>query len=242
MTTEITQAEMVHHLPPAQLVDRVGFLIGRAQGASVIHVGFADSRCSQFHGELDAWLHDQLDKVASDLVGLDIDADGVDHARTAGFTAHQVDCTDPEAVHALGLEPARVVVAGELIEHLSNPGAFLEAAHSLVAEGGELVITTPNAHGLMNSGAALAGYEVNHPDHVTLFSIITLTRLLQQHGWTITTAATYVPEVKPAQRLTRRLRVLSTGASAVLGLERLLAKAGRPFVADGLIVVAESAR
>jgi hypothetical protein len=31
------------------------------------------------------------------------------------------------------------------------------------------------------------------------------------------------------------------GARAVLGLERLLARAGRPYVADGLIVVAREA-
>ena len=34
---------------------------------------------------------------------------------------------------------------------------------------------------------------------------------------------------------------LTTGARAVLGVERLLARLGRPYVADGLIVVARKA-
>lgn len=241
MQPEITQAEMAHRLPPAHQADRVNFLIDQARGQSVIHIGFADSRCSEYHGELDAWLHEQLADVAADLVGLDIDAEGVKHARTAGYAAHAVDCTNPHDVEALGLNPAPVVIAGELIEHLANPGGFLTAARSLVAPGGKLVITTPNAHGLMNISAAIAGYEINHPDHVVLFSITTLTRLLEQHGWRVTQAATYVPSVKAPERLPTKLRVLSVGANVVLGLERLLGKAGRPFASDGLIVVAQLA-
>lgn len=230
---------MVHRLPRAELVDRVGFLVDAARGRRVVHVGFVDSGCWEYHDRFDSWLHAHLDAVAAELVGLDLDAAGVARARELGFAAHAVDCSDAAAVAALGLEPADVAIAGEIIEHLDDSGSFLDGLHALVRPGGTLIVTTPNASGLLNAGAAaLAGYEVNHPDHVTLYSCYTLSNLLGRHGWQVEQVATYVPTLKEFKALKGRMKVLGAGASTVLALERLLARMGRPFAADGLIVVA----
>ncbi len=236
---QITQQDMVHRLPPAQLVDRVEFLVEAVRGRKAAHVGFVDSGCWEYHDRFDSWLHTHLDEAADSLVGLDLDSAGVDRATSMGFEAYAVDCSDAEAVTALGIKPAQVVIAGEIIEHLDSSGTFLDGLHSLVEPGGRLVVTTPNSSGLLNAGAAaLAGYEVNHPDHVTLYSCFTLTNLLRRHGWEIDSVATYVPVLKEFSALKGRMKVLGAGAKVVLGLERLLARAGRPYAADGLIVVA----
>jgi hypothetical protein len=58
-----------------------------------------------------------------------------------GFEAHAVDAQSPEAVTALGLEPADVVVAGEIVEHLDAPGPFFRAMRELVPNG--LLVVTP---------------------------------------------------------------------------------------------------
>lgn len=242
-SSPITQQDMVHRLPPATLVDRTEHLVRAVRGRRAVHVGFVDSGCWEYHDRFDSWLHAHLDRSATGLVGLDLDEAGVDRARELGFEAHAVDCSDAAAVAALGLEPAEVVVAGEIIEHLDDSGSFLEGLHSLVEPGGQLVVTTPNASGLLNAGAAaLAGYEVNHPDHVTLYSCFTLTNLLERHGWQLDEVAVYVPVLKEFSALKGRMRVLGAGASTVLALERLLARLGRPYAADGLVVSARSTR
>jgi hypothetical protein len=239
----ITQQDMVHRLPPAQLVDRTGHLVDVVRGRRAVHVGFVDSGCWAYHTQFDRWLHAHLDAQATELIGLDLDQAGVDEARRRGYEAYAVDCSDDAAVAALSLAPAEVVIAGEIIEHLDNSGSFLDGLHSLTTTGGTLVVTTPNSSGLLNAvSAALAGYEVNHPDHVTLYSCFTLCNLLERHGWEVTEVATYVPDVKESGGPTGRMRVLATGARAVLGLERLLGKLGRPYAADGLIVSARSTR
>lgn len=237
---EFDQMAMVHRLPRASVVNRIEFLAELVSGRRVVHIGFADAGCRQMQAGAGTWLHAHLAARAASLIGLDVDEDGVDAARQAGYTAYVADCRILSEVTALGLDPADLVVAGEVIEHLDAPGAFLDALTSLVRPGGLLVLTTPNASGLGNALAALAGYEINHPDHVTLFSCRTLMTMLERHGWTTIEVRTYVPILKPKANLSGRLRLLRAGAMALLWLQRTAGHLGRPFAADGLIMVARS--
>ena len=144
MSTEIPeygQDEMAHPLPRTTIVDRIPWLVEQCRGKRVIHVGFADAGFREEQGRAGSWLHGHLAEVATSLVGLDFDGPGVQAALDGGFAAHLVDCTDPAAVAALALEPADVVLAGEVIEHLGAPGPFLEAMAQLCAPGGTLIVS-----------------------------------------------------------------------------------------------------
>jgi SAM-dependent methyltransferase len=235
----VTQADMVHRLPRARVVDRIEYLTAAVVGRRAVHLGFVDSGCEELHAGTETWLHAHLDRAAASLVGLDLDAEGVARAQAQGFEARAVDCTDPSAMAAIGVEPADVAIAGEIIEHLDHAGGFLDGLHEVVVPGGRLVVTTPNASGLLNAGAAaLAGFEVNHPDHVTLYSCFTLTNLLIRHGWEVTEVATYIPVVHDTAGMSTKVRLLAGGARVALAVERGLGHLGRPFAADGLIVSA----
>lgn len=234
------QEAVVHRLPRARLVDRAEYLCDRARGRRVIHIGFADVGFRDANTRAEQWLHAQLGREAKELIGLDVDPEAVDAARDRGWEAYAVDCTDAGAVAALELEPAELVIAGEVIEHLADPGALLEAVHGLVAPGGRLVVTTPNAAGWLNPMASLAGYEVNHPDHLVMFTWRTLTALLGHCGWRAVESATYCPSVKDLQGPGLRMRVLSWGARLAVWIQRTVARTIAPFVADGLIVEAEA--
>jgi 2-polyprenyl-3-methyl-5-hydroxy-6-metoxy-1,4-benzoquinol methylase len=238
--SDYSQLEMVHRLPPAALVDRFAYLRGLSAGRRVVHVGFVDLGCQSLNEQAGAWLHAHLATSARELVGIDLDADGVADAQARGYEAFTVDCCDVDAVRALRLAPADVVVAGEVIEHLDDPGSFLEGMHALVAPGGTLVVTTPNASGLVNALALLVNVEVNHPDHVALFSCHTLDAMLARHRWEPIEHRVFVQQVKTDGKLEGRDRVFAAGARAGLALERLLARLGRPYACDGLIVVARA--
>jgi SAM-dependent methyltransferase len=223
----------VFPLPRASCVDRVEFLRSAARGRRVAHLGFWDE--GSVRSDLEArglWLHAQLAEVASELVGIDVSEAGVAQARHEGFEAHVADCRDGDAVAKLGLRAFDLVIAGELIEHLDAPGEFLDGVGALVAQGGELIVTTPNAASFTGPLTALRGVEVINPDHVTLYSWYTLTNLLQRHGWRVTRFATY-----PARPSAIKPRSIdATVARTVARIERLVAR-WRPFVASGLIAV-----
>ncbi len=235
-TPEYGQDELAHELPHAEIVDRIEWLTTQCAGKRVIHVGFADAGFRREQGRAGSWLHGRLHEVAAELVGVDNDRSGVAAATEDGFEAHLVDCTDAEAVAALALEPADVVLAGEVIEHISAPGPFLDALHHLCRPDGTLIITTPNAYGLINVAASITRrVEINHPDHVVMFTWRTLTELMRRSGWDHDQTVTYVSAVRERGD---RSRFEVAAVRAVVGLERVLGKLNRPFSADGLIVTA----
>lgn len=239
--SEFDQSAMLHRLPRARIVNRLDYLTDAARGKRVIHIGFADAGCAEMQDRHQTWLHERLAKVASSLVGLDVDERGVRTAQESGYEAFLVDCTDPVALAKLGLAPADVVIAGEVIEHVDNPGGFLQGVESLLAPGGTAIVTTPNASGWFNSVAALANFEVNHPDHILMFSWRTLSNLMRRNGLEVVDAATFVPEVKDgaaeAVGDSPKSKAMGWAARSVVAAERLFGRFA-PFVADGMILVA----
>ena len=147
-----------HRLPRGRPVERHEALIEAARGRRVVHVGFVDELMASKIAQ-EVWLHARLAAVASSLVGLDSSEEGVAAARAEGYEAYVVDAQSAEAVRALRLAPADVVIAGEIIEHLDAPGPFLRAMHEAAPR---LVLTTPNAYRLLNFLAPISGSELIH--------------------------------------------------------------------------------
>jgi SAM-dependent methyltransferase len=225
----------VHRIPVARLVDRTAAVCALVSDRTVIDLGFVDE------GQLDSkrgrgtWLHDAVAATARSVVGIDADAEGVARARALGHDAHVADVEDAGSLSALGLDPVEVVLAGELLEHLDRPGAFLEAVKPLVAAGGSLVLTTPNGHALTNVLGGLLGRELVNPDHVAWFSWRTLLTLLERHGWRLESLAYYTfPTVRSGALLPRAL--FNAGQLVLRPLFRL-----RPNLADGIVAVATRA-
>jgi predicted TPR repeat methyltransferase len=210
-------------------------LLEFARDRRVVHVGFVDEHRLETKLGQGTWLHARLAETASSLVGLDVEEEGVRWATERGFEAHIVDAQSPEAVAALGLEPAEVVIAGEVVEHLDAPGPFFQALRELVGPRGLLVVTTPNAYRLLNFLAPAAGVELVHPDHTAWHSPHTLANLLARNGWELEGAAYYQ---NPAPSFDGAAGALVRGARA------LFVRFGRlaPYWSDGLVVWARPVR
>ena len=95
--------------------------------------------CHQF-GRTDLpSLHAFIVARAEHTVGVDYLPEEVQKMQAEGY---EVLCADVESMD-LG-QTFDVVVAGDIIEHLSNPGAFLTRARAHLNPGGLLLVTTPN--------------------------------------------------------------------------------------------------
>jgi len=230
----------LHPLPREGPFDRHLALIDAARGRSVLHLGFVDERLEQKLEE-GVWLHARLHQVAQSLVGVDSSVEGVEWARAHGYEAHVADVQSEESLAAANLEPADVLLAGELIEHLDAPGPFLRAVRPLVAEDGLLVLTTPNAYRLVSLLAPLTGTELVHSDHTAWHSPQTLRTLLAQCGWDIQEMAYYHNPLREVPvRLQGTDRVKAHAANAA---RQALVALGRrwPYWSEGIIVWARPA-
>ena len=76
-----------------------------------------------------------------------------------------------------------VILAADVVEHISNLGAALDSIALLMRSNTELLITTPSAFSLKRFAAwSLGNTEHVHPDHCYYFSPSTLQQILSRSG------------------------------------------------------------
>ena len=124
----------------------------------------------------------QITDINPDVVGVDIDEAGINKLLAKNFN---VICANVETM-TLG-RTFDVIVAGEIIEHLENPGMFLRNMLKHIADNGTLAISTPNPFYVKQRHKI---WRYNRPqvheDHTCWFDPVTLTELLKRTGWQVT--------------------------------------------------------
>jgi len=189
--TRSTMRDVFVPLTVSGYVARESFIVERCRDKRVLHLGCIGETNEPLEVRIRAiregWaLHSRLTRVSGRIIGLDSDAVAVDHLRAIGNPEiFAVDAEDLSSSEVAGHGPFEVIVAGDIIEHLSCPGAFLDGARNVLADGGELIITCPNAFGLPNYLRFLAGRFHEGADHVLAFSRFSLSNLLRRHGWSV---------------------------------------------------------
>lgn len=163
---------------PNERVEAVASLV---RGPRVLNVGCAGHARPVTAEQRVRWLHGRLAADGHDVLGIDTDETGLAWMRDEGFDAVALDA------QRLDLLPGDfdTIVAGELIEHLENPGLFLAACREKLAAGGRLVLTTPNAFGpLYLLTYVRSGGRAANPQHTCWFDAQTLGQLLERVGFT----------------------------------------------------------
>jgi SAM-dependent methyltransferase len=122
-----------------------------------------------------------------------------------------------------------LIVAGDVIEHLQNPGQFLEGCRDALSANGLVLITTANAFGVSCFAKALLSHEAAvHPEHTAYSSHRTLARLCEMSGLRASLLGYY--RCEPADRLS--LNMLATNF-----LERAVAPLWPQF-SEGVLIEA----
>lgn len=147
--------KMFHKIPDTESVDRVRWLILRLSQKRVLHIG-----CN-------GPLHEKL-KLTADI-------DGVDKEGSPDF---RLDIERDR----LPRKQYDYILCGEILEHLSNPGRFLD---KLKEYNCPIIITVPNA--FCTSGYTWVKKEIENVnlEHVAYYSYNTLKTLVERHGYTV---------------------------------------------------------
>ncbi|WLQ14633.1 class I SAM-dependent methyltransferase [Hahella aquimaris] len=175
---------------------REEIILERVRGKKVLDIGSV--------GQSDEYcLWEMLKKNTRSLTGVDlpnatavladkfnVSPEGYEHSQDDKIVYANMETVD------LG-DKYEVAVAGDVIEHVSNPGLFLDNIKKHLDESGELIITTPNAKWLTVLFKPNATHTLWH-------DIYTLKTLLERHGYKITYWRYYVGN-KPHYSFLKRL-------------------------------------
>ncbi len=162
---------------------REEIIVDLCRDRRVIDIGCVNHEASKIAD--DHWLHGKILNVASECLGVDNDAPGVDAMRELGFDVVLADITgDLSSVRASG--PFDVMVAGEVIEHLGDPEALLRAASELLTPEGKLIITTPNPFAPWRAFAGMRRQTWENVDHVVLLFPSGMVELAERCGLRVT--------------------------------------------------------
>lgn len=165
---------------PRFVTNRCRFLPSLVVGKRVLDVGCVEHNLeNRKHGH---WLHDHLRDQAQSVTGVDYEEAEVARLQSEGYDVICADATDFDMGRTFD-----AVVGGEIIEHLPNPGRFLECARRHLEPDGLLILTSPNAVSMVYFLENLIlGREIDNPDHVCMFSATTIRLLLQKSGYATT--------------------------------------------------------
>jgi trans-aconitate methyltransferase len=124
--------------------------------------------------------------VAQRCIGIDINAEAIEAIAEAGIFDNAI-VADARTVSRdeIPLDRIDLIVAGDIIEHLSDPGALLVNVARLMDPDSRLALTTPNAVGLAGFLRYVRGGSLEGDAHVVSFNRYSLGNLLQQHGWAV---------------------------------------------------------
>lgn len=168
----------------ASVTDRLLVIAPLTKTGSVLDMGVVDSRRGKrgTGKRLETKKATSLFKLICDqnpnTLGVDIDAEGIEILRSNGFNTRHEDVMSMD----LG-QTFDTIVAGELIEHLPDPGTFLKNMSRHLNPDGTLVITTPNPFYSKQSWKIWRHDQPSvHEEHVCWFDPITLNTLCEMSG------------------------------------------------------------
>lgn len=142
------------------------------------------------------WLHAEIRQHAATTLGIDMEQAEVQKLKEKGL-----DVTTANAETFDFDRSFDVIVAGELIEHLSNPGDFLQRCREHVREDGTVIISTPNPRDLqIIYWYATENESRVNPEHTTWFDQYVIRELVSRHGFELSEWEYYPPSISILNR------------------------------------------
>lgn len=160
----------------APYIPKSDFVITNVTNKDVLDLGFVQHSLDACIKLPDQWLHNVIRTHAKSVLGVDILEEEVAVLQKMGYDAIVAD--------ALNMRIDRkfdVIIAGDLIEHVADPGALLDTIAYHLRDDGVGLITTPNpfaANRYFN--IFFDGWTAINTEHVSWFCPQTLFQLVER--------------------------------------------------------------
>lgn len=167
--------------------DRLTVIQRYIGGRKVLDLGCVDSRRERADTAARVqykvnMLHKKIAAANADTLGVDIDPDGVAALNAMGYHTVVADVCTMDLQQQFD-----TIIAGEIIEHLANPGQFLCNLARHLSDEGTLIISTPNPfYAGFTWKIWRYGKPSIHEEHMGWQDPTTLRQLLNRCGFRVT--------------------------------------------------------
>lgn len=162
-------------------------IIDLVKDKKVLHlgcVGFADLKTSERVELAKESLHFKLTEIA-DTMGIDYCSDAIQYYQEKNIF-NNVLFGDVEKLEDVDIKDTfDVIVAGDILEHLSNPGSMLKGISRFCNKNTVVIITTPHSFGLLNYIRFIFGRFVEGNEHLMTFNVKNILNLLERNELTV---------------------------------------------------------
>lgn len=182
MTPSSLQYTHSERLRPGAPVDRLDYIERQCADRVVLDIGGLDETALAKRNT-GFWLHERISSGARAVVGID-NSDAIPEGGLHTGPTSLILRGDATRILMSNLPRSDfdVVVAGEFIEHLECPLQFLVGLREALP-GRDLIISTPNGVSAALLAMAVLGREVQHPDHLHVYTYKTLHTLFKRAGF-----------------------------------------------------------
>jgi len=168
-------------------MEREETIIEAARGRKVLHlgcIGNTELEPSDRVRLAEKSLHWSLSQVGT-VVGVDYSETVVREYKRLGIFTNIV-VGSVERLDALDIEGNfDVIIAGDIIEHILNPGLMLEGIKRFCHVNTQIILITPHAFGLLNYLRFSFNKFNDGAEHVMTFNIQNIGNLLERYGYAI---------------------------------------------------------
>ena len=151
---------------------REGIIKDYILGKTVLDLGAGSIRCR--------FLHRFVAKNSKEAIGLEIDEKRARNIRNKGYNIILGDAQNFNLNRKF-----EVIIAGDLIEHLTNFEGFFNSSYNHLNKGGKLIINTPNIHSINLLIRALFGKVHLYEEHTCAFNAQLLNQLINNYKFKV---------------------------------------------------------
>lgn len=172
-----------------QELTRMEYIEALVKGKKIIHLGCTD------HIPLikekinnNIWFHKRLDDITERCLGVDINEESINYVKDElGYIdIINYDIMKDEPSSEILSEQWDYLIMGEILEHVENPTILLsKIKEKLGSSVKRIIITVPNAFGILNFKFALKHQELINTDHKFWFSPYTLGKIAMIAGFEV---------------------------------------------------------
>lgn len=173
-----------------KLTNRIEKITSLVSGKYILDIGCTDEYTGSDNVSWDKlinsdyWLHGHLRKLENKIIyGIDIIEEQINNLKLAGLDNLYV-----QDISELSLDQKfDTIVAGEIIEHISNFESFFNSVRKYLNQDGILIVSTPYIHSLAYVIYSWLRYpKTNHnPDHTVGFCPSTIETLAKKNNFEI---------------------------------------------------------